>query len=88
MSEGDDLFCCWLSESSIHVSARRKTEEPPPCRPSGGAEGDSPLGGDAEAAAGGPSGPLHGFSPGNSDTWADALKKTHTNQTFDPAAFK
>lgn len=50
-------------ESSSHVSARRKTEEPP-SRPSGGAEGDSPLGWDAEGAAGGPSGPLHGPAPG------------------------
>lgn len=39
------------------MSARRKTEKPP-SRPSGGAEGDSPLGWDAEEAAGGPSGPF------------------------------
>lgn len=45
------------------MSTRRKTEEPP-SRTSGGAEGDSPLGCDAEGAAGGPSGPLHGSSAG------------------------
>lgn len=56
-----------LSESSSHVSARRKTEQPP-SRPSGGAEGDSPLGWDAEGAAGGPSGPLHAPAPRNNDT--------------------
>lgn len=51
------------SESSSHVSTRRKTEEPP-SRPSGGTEGDSPLGCDEEGTAGGPSGPLHGSSAG------------------------
>lgn len=73
-SVGDDLLCCWLSlsQSSSHVSARRKTAEPPSSRPSGGAEGDSPLRCDAEGADASPPAPPHGSSAGKNDTvlWA------------------
>lgn len=68
-----------LSESSSHVSARRKTQQPP-SRPSGGAEGDSPLGWDAEGAAGGPSGPLHGSSAGIT---TQSCGRAKHNQTCD-----
>lgn len=66
------------SESSSHVSTRRKTEEPP-SRPSGGAEGDSPLGCDAEGAAGGPSGPLHGSSAGITRQGSAGAQKAQPN---------